>query len=91
MTRPMRTRLAQALEPLISGRPLGTMLHSSRHGGLLVDLWIQTRPCGAIQVDAIVPMQDYKVLFKELFYDEAPAIAAWRAHYLDLFGIDPLI
>lgn len=87
----MHTRLAQALEPLISGRPLGTMLHSSRHGGLLVDLWIQTRPCGAIQVDAIVPMQDYKVLFKDRHATAGPAIAAWRAHYPELFGLDPLI
>ena len=90
MTLPMHTRLALAVEPLLGGRYLATMLHSPRHGGLLVDLWIQTRPCGAIQVDAIVPMQDYKVLFKERHATAGPAIASWRAHYLALFGIDPL-
>lgn len=86
----MRTRLAMALEPLVSGRPLVTMLCSDEHGGLVVDLWLQTRPCGAIQVDAIVPMQDYKVLFKERHDTAGPAIASWRAHYLALFGVDPL-
>ena len=90
LTRPMHTRLAVALEPLIGGRYLGTMLHSPRHGGLLVDLWIQTRPCGAIQVDAVVPMQDYKVLFKERFSTAGPAVEYWRARYLELFGVDPL-
>lgn len=87
----MRARLAMALEPLVSGRPLCTMLHSAVHGGLLVDLWIQTRPCGAIQVDAVVPMLDYKVLFRERHETAGPAIASWRAHYLALFGVDPLI
>lgn len=90
MNRPMRTRLALALEPLVSGRPLVTMMHSAVHGGLVVDLWIQTRPGGAIQVDAIIPMQDYKVLFKEQHETPGPAIASWRAHYLTLFGVDPL-
>lgn len=86
----MHTRLAMAVEPLVSGRPLVTMLHSTAHGGLVVDLWLQTRPCGAIQVDAIVPMQDYKVLFRERHDTAGPAIASWRAHYLALFGVDPL-
>lgn len=90
LTMPMRTRLAMALEPLVSGRPLATMLHSAVHGGLLVDLWIQTRPGGFIQVDAIVPMRDYKVLFKERHDTAGPAIASWRGHYLALFGVDPL-
>lgn len=87
---PMRTRLAWGLDPLLGGRFIGTMLPSSRHGGLLVHLVIQARPGGAIQVDAIVPMQDYRLLFKQRFDTAGPAIAFWRKHYLALFGIDPL-
>lgn len=87
---PLRTRLAWGLEPLLGGRFIGTMLHSPRHGGQLVHLVIQARPGGVIQVDAIVPMQEYKVLFKERHATAGPAIASWRAHYMALFGIDPL-
>lgn len=90
MIRPLTTRLACAVEPLI-GRHLETTLSSPRHGGAVVSLWIQPLNDGQIQVDAVLPIDGYRVLFKERHATAGPAIASWRAHYLELFGVAPLI
>lgn len=87
----MRTHavaIAQACEPLL-GRHHGVMHHSAQHGGH-VSLWIQSFLDGEIQVDAIVPMDGYRVLFERLFRDGAQARAFWQAQFLELFGFDPL-
>lgn len=80
--------LAVACEPLI-GRHHGVCLHSPRHGGH-VSLWIQALTDGRLQVDAVYPMDGYRVLFKERYDDGAQARQAWRARYLELFGMEPL-
>jgi hypothetical protein len=67
------------------------MRPSAQHNGWIVSLWIQPLVDGRVQVDAIIPIDGYKVLFKERFATARPAIAFWRAHYLELFGIDPMI
>lgn len=98
MIRPLATRLACAVEPLI-GRHLETTLSSPRHGGAVVSLWIQPLNDGQIQVDAVLPIDGYRVLpidgyrvlFKERHATAGPAIASWRVHYLALFGVAPLI
>lgn len=90
MTRPLATRLACAVEPLI-GRHLETMLSSARHGGKVVSLWLQPLNDGQIQVDALIPIDGYKELFKERHATAGAAIASWRGHYLELFDVDPLI
>ena len=61
-------------------------------GGRLVDLAIFIRANGLIRVEAIVPIQDYRALFREDFAqrDADKAVQAWRSVYADLFGLDPL-
>lgn len=83
----MRTtanRLACAVEPLI-GRMYEVMHHSPGHGAV-VSLCIQARPAGVVQVDAILPIDGYRLLFKRAFQEGADAVTFWRAQHLELFG-----
>lgn len=86
----MTPRLAQCwrlcCEPLI-GTACAVMLPAPAHNGV-VSLWLQALPSGEIQVDAIAPMQDYRVLFRERFTDETEARAFWCEQYAELFGHD---
>jgi len=83
-------RLAQCwrlcCEPLI-GTACAVMLPSAQHKGV-VSLWLQALPDGTLQVDANVPRQDYRQLFKERFTDETEARAFWCEQYAELFGHD---
>lgn len=83
----MRTtanRLACATEPLI-GRMFEVMHHCPRHDAV-VSLCIQVRPAGVVQVDAILPIDGYRSLFKRAFQEVPDAVAFWRAQHLELFG-----
>lgn len=80
-------RLAAACEPLI-GTHWGEMHQSAQHKGV-VSLWLQSHLDGRIQVCAVVPMQDYRLLFKEFFTDPTEARAYWCEQYAELFGHQP--
>ena len=86
----MTPRLARCwrlcCEPLI-GTACAVMLPSAQHKGV-VSLWLQALPDGTLQVDANVPLQDYRQLFKERFTDETGARAFWCEQYAELFGHD---
>lgn len=65
------------------GRHHGVMFHSPRHKGL-VSLWIQSHDDGRIQVDAVVPIDGYRLLFKRFFTDGAQARAFWHEQHAEL-------
>lgn len=86
MTASLAQRWALCCEPLI-GVHCGVMLPSAQHKGV-VSLWLQVARDGRLQVDAIAPRQDYRVLFKEFFTDETDARDFWREQYAELFGTE---
>lgn len=79
-------RWALCCEPLI-GTFCEAQRHSAQHDSL-VSLWIQALPDGRIQVDAIAPRLDYRVLFRHHYTDETAARQAFRMHHKTLFGHD---
>lgn len=75
------------LDPLIGGRTLTLQRHSPKHG-TAVSLFAGVHHSGRTMIDAVEPLDGYRVIFREFFDIPDDALAFWEQQTAELFGTD---